>query len=174
MCFRFSCSWLILALSPWSPAWGQGVSHQTPPTSSGDSSSGAVKRVPSGVILVRGAWSSASDSVTPVPEGGKVVNHVFRDEYFGMTYALPPDWTEKYKGPPPSDGGRYVLAQLSPGDAFKGLARGSILITAQDLFFTTVPLFYLLCVFVSGSTTALVCFGHANPLPRCSNSTDQP
>ena len=55
-----------------------------------------------------------------------------------MTYALPPDWTEKYKGPPPSDGGRYVLAQLSPVDTFKGLARGSILITAQDMFFTTL------------------------------------
>jgi hypothetical protein len=139
MCFRFSCFSLILALSLWSPAWGQGVSHQAPPTSSGDSSTSVVKRVPSGVILVRGAWSSASDSVTPVPEGGNVVNHAFRDEYFGMTYALPPDWTEKYKGPPPSDGGRYVLAQLSPVDTFKGFARGSILITAQDLFFTAAP-----------------------------------
>jgi len=56
-----------------------------------------------------------------------------------MTYVLPPDWTEKYKGPPPSDSGRYVLAQLSPADTFKGSVRGSILITAQDLFFTPVP-----------------------------------
>jgi hypothetical protein len=77
--------------------------------------------------------------VTPVPEGGNVANDVFSDQHFGVTYALPPDWTEKYKGPPPSDSGRYVLAQLSPADTFKGLARGSILIIAQDMFFTPVP-----------------------------------
>ena len=139
MWFRFWCFFLTLAFSLWSLAWGQGVRQQTPPTGAGDSSSSVATRVPSGVILVKGAWSSASDSIAPVPEGGNVVNHVFRDEYFGMTYALPPDWTEKYKGPPPSDGGRYVLTQLSPVDTFKGLARGSILITAQDMFFTAIP-----------------------------------
>ena len=32
-----------------------------------------------------------------------------------------------------------MLAQLSPADTFKGLAQGSILITAQDMFFTPVP-----------------------------------
>jgi len=96
-------------------------------------------KVPTGVILIKGAWSSASDSVTPVPEGGNVTNNVFRDQYFGMTYALPKDWTEKYKGPPPSDSGRYVLAQIRPADTFKGPARGTILITAEDLFFTTLP-----------------------------------
>jgi hypothetical protein len=98
-----------------------------------------VKKVPEGVILIKGASSSASDTTTPVPEGGNVANHVFSDPYFGMTYPLPPEWTEKYKGPPPSDTGRYVLAQLSPRDTFKGPARGSILITAQDMFFTPVP-----------------------------------
>ena len=96
-------------------------------------------KVPAGVILVKGAWSSASDSVTPVPEDGNVTNNVFRDPYFGMTYALPKDWTEKYKGPPPSESGRYVLAQIRPADTFKGPARGSILITADDMFFTTLP-----------------------------------
>ena len=88
---------------------------------------------------MKGAWSSASDSVTPVPEGGSVTNNVFRDPYFGMTYALPKDWIEKYKGPPPSESGRYVLAQISPADTFKGPARGSILITAHDMFFTPLP-----------------------------------
>ena len=99
----------------------------------------APTKVPAGVILVKGAWSSASDSMTPVPEGGNVTDNVFRDQYFGMTYALPKDWTEKYKGPPPSDSGRYVLAQIRPADTFKGPARGSILITAEDMFFTTLP-----------------------------------
>ena len=141
MRFRFSCSLLILASSLSSPAWGQDVSQQSAPKSGGDFSNSMLPltKVPTEVILVKGAWSSASDSVTPVPEGGNVANDVFSDQYFGMTYALPPDWTEKYKGPPPSDSGRYVLAQLSPADTFKGLVRGSILITAQDMFFTPVP-----------------------------------
>jgi hypothetical protein len=140
MRFRFSCSLLILALSM-SPTRDQGVSQQSAPKGGGDSSNSMlpVTKVPTGVILVKGAWSSASDSVTPVPEGGNVANDIFSDQYFGMTYALPPDWTEKYKGPPPSDSGRYVLAQLTPADTFKGPARGSILITAQDMFFTPVP-----------------------------------
>jgi hypothetical protein len=77
--------------------------------------------------------------VTPVPEGGNVTDNVFRNQYFGMTYPLPTNWTEKYKGPPPSDSGRYVLAQIRPADTFKGPARGSILVTAEDLFFTTLP-----------------------------------
>jgi hypothetical protein len=107
-----------------------------------------VKKVPTGVILVKGAWSSASDTTTPVPEGATIANNVFGDPYFGMTYSLPPGWTEKYKGPPPSDSGRYVLAQLSPAKSFQGLARGSILITAQDMFFapasdSTGPIEYM-------------------------------
>ncbi|MBV8847294.1 MAG: hypothetical protein JO307_31175 [Bryobacterales bacterium] len=95
--------------------------------------------MPSGVILVKGAWSSASDSVTPLPERGVVDHGVFRDPYFGIRYALPPDWTEKYRGPPPSENGRYVLAELAPADTFKGAVRGSVLITAQDMFFSLTP-----------------------------------
>jgi hypothetical protein len=95
--------------------------------------------LPKGVILVKGAWSSASDSVTPVPEGGNVANNIFSDPYFGMTYPVPPDWAEKYKGPPPSDTGRYVLTQIRPTETFKGPARGTILITAEDMFFTPLP-----------------------------------
>ena len=105
--------------------------------SAGDPSSNpqAIK-VPTGVILVKGAWSSASDSVTPLPEGGTLANSVYSNQYFGLTYNLPPDWTEKYSGPPPSDSGYYVLAQIRPADTFKGTSRGSILIAAQDMFFT--------------------------------------
>jgi hypothetical protein len=95
--------------------------------------------VPSEVILVKGAWSSASDAITPLPEGSSVTNTVFSSRYFGITYALPLDWKEKYKGPPPSDSGRYVLAQISNTDTSVGSAPGSILITAQDMFFTPLP-----------------------------------
>jgi hypothetical protein len=122
-------------------AVGQGAKLPNAPRNGGDFSDNvqSVTKVPTGVILFKGAWSSASDSVTPVPEGGSVTNSIFGNQYFGMSYPLPPDWEEKYKGPPPSDSGRYVLLQLRPVDTFKGPARGTILVTAQDMFFTPFP-----------------------------------
>src|SRR6266404_884194 len=110
------------------------------PQSGGDfSNNPEARKLPTGTILVTGAWSSASDSATPLPEGGRVARNAYSNPYFGLTYALSPDWTEKYSGPPPSDSGYYVLAQIRPADTFKGTSRGSILITAQDLFFTLTP-----------------------------------
>jgi hypothetical protein len=110
------------------------------PQSGGDfSNNPEARKLPTGTILVTGAWSSASDSATPLPEGGRVAGNVYSNSYFGLTYALSPDWTEKYSGPPPSDSGYYVLAQIRPADTFKGTTRGSILIAAQDLFFTFTP-----------------------------------
>ena len=53
-----------------------------------------------------------------------------------MSYALPAGWAKGYDGPPPSDSGRYVLAQIKPDDQHKASARGNILMTAQDMFFT--------------------------------------
>ena len=140
MYFRFLC-FLVLAGCVSLPAWSQRAGPQNTARSGGDFSNNTqpLTKVPTGVILVQGAWSSASDSATPWPEGGSVTHNVFSDQYFGMSYALPLDWTEKYKGPPPSDSGRYVLAQIRPADAYKGPHRGSILITAQDLFFTPLP-----------------------------------
>jgi hypothetical protein len=135
------CCYIVLALSASLLARGQSAKPQNPPKNGGDFSNNIQPgaKVPKGVILVKGAWSSASDSVTPVPEGGSIANGIFKDEYFGMTYGLPSDWIEKYKGPPPSDSGRYVLLQLTPGDTFKGPARGTVLVTAQDIFFTPLP-----------------------------------
>jgi hypothetical protein len=130
---------LLLAVFISFPASGQSAKPAAPKNGgdfSNNTSTGT--KVPPG-ILVKGAWSSASDSVTPLPEEGGVSNHVFSDQYFGITYPLPADWEEKYKGPPPSDSGRYVLAQLRPADTFKGPIRGNILITAQDMFFTPLP-----------------------------------
>lgn len=134
-------SLLVFGLSVSPLAWGQNTGSQSASPSGGDlpNNPQPATKVPTGVILVKGAWSSASDSVTPLPEGGSVTNNVFSDPYFGMTYALPSDWTETYKGPPPSDSGRYVLAELRTADTFKGPARGNILITAQDMFFTPLP-----------------------------------
>ncbi|MGA8617829.1 MAG: hypothetical protein WB660_04835 [Candidatus Sulfotelmatobacter sp.] len=131
-------SLVILAVSASLLSWAQSAKLQSTPRNGGDFSDNVqpLAKVPTGVILVKGAWSSASDTVTPLPEGGSIANNVFTDDYFGMTYPLPLDWSEKYKGPPPSDSGRYVLAQISPAATFKGQDRGTVLITAQDMFFT--------------------------------------
>jgi Gram-negative bacterial TonB protein C-terminal len=138
---RFLFLRMVLALSAPLLTWGQQAKPPSAVPNGGDFSNNVQpgSRVPAGVILVKGAWSSASDSVTPVPEGGNVANHVFDDPYFGMSYPLPADWEEKYKGPPPSESGRYVLAELRPADSFKGRDRGIMLITAQDMFFTPLP-----------------------------------
>jgi hypothetical protein len=120
-------------------SWGQKAEAQSMSQNGGDSHSSTQRQTEAPDILVRGAWSSASDSVTPLPEGGTVTNNVFHNQYFGMTYALPPNWTEEYEGPPPSDGGRYVLAEITPTGRYKEPIPGSILITAEDMFFTPLP-----------------------------------
>lgn len=103
--------------------------------------------VPRDTIIVKGAWSSASDSTTPLPESAALTNNVFTDQYFGINYPLPPGWMQKFTPPPPSDTGGYVLAQLGRSGSFelgqsdssKGEASGSIMFTAQDMFFTPLP-----------------------------------
>jgi hypothetical protein len=90
-----------------------------------------------GVILVKGAEASASDRVTPIPESGTVSAKGYRSDYFGLAYSIPEGWAQRFQGPPPSDRGNYVLAQIrTPKGAPVG---GNILITAQDLFFTLAP-----------------------------------
>src|SRR5947209_494783 len=114
---------LIFALAILSTITASGQTPQPPtPLNGGDFSSVTqpLTKVPTGVILIKGAWSSASDSVTPVPEGATVTDNVFRSEYFGASLSLPSGWNQKHEGPPPSDSGRYVLAQLRPADASPG------------------------------------------------------
>jgi hypothetical protein len=137
---RFPCAFAVCISFVTSVA-AQSATPQTVPANGGDFSNSVqpLNKVPEGVILVRGAWASASDSSTPLPEGGTISNQVLTNQYFGMSYSLPADWDETYKGPPPSDSGRYVLAELGPTKSFKGPARGAILITAQDMFFTPMP-----------------------------------
>ncbi|HEU4886495.1 MAG TPA: hypothetical protein VFV49_01320 [Thermoanaerobaculia bacterium] len=93
--------------------------------------------VPQNVILVKGAAPSASDSSTPVPEQGTVAAGRYRNAYFGLSYPIPAGWTEQPAGPPPSDGGSYVLTQFALYDPDQRL-RAHVLITAQDLFFSLV------------------------------------
>ena len=143
VCSRFVIPLLLSLLVASLPAFGQNSQSQITPGNGGDfssatTSSETLTKVPTGVILVKGAWSSASDSVTPLPEGGSVTNNVFQNEYFGIRYALPTGWTQRYEGPPPSDSGRYVLAQIRPADRDAKI-KGNILITAQDMFFNPLP-----------------------------------
>jgi len=95
--------------------------------------------VPAGVILVKGAWSSSAGTAIPLPEDGAVANGKYGNAYFGLEYAFGSDWTQRYEGPPPSESGYYVLAQLEPGTEAQSLGQGHVLIAAQDLFFTRNP-----------------------------------
>lgn len=130
----------ILAVSASLPAWGQDTIQSSVPQS-GDSSSSTtpLKKIPERALLVKGAWSSASDSTTPLPEGGSIANGTYTNAYFGFSYTLPVEWIQKAAGPPPSGSGSYVLTLLAPADTYKGPGRGTILITAQDMFFTPIP-----------------------------------
>jgi hypothetical protein len=120
------CSFLSLA------AVGQTV----PPNGGDFSQGGGTTRLPENVILVKGAWSSASDSVTPLPEGGLLDARNYDNPYFGFALEVPGGWAQKYEGPPPSDSGYYVLVQLRPAQSAPGGSRGTLLIAAQDLFFS--------------------------------------
>lgn len=95
-----------------------------------------IKPLPKGVILVPGAVASASDSTTPLPEGGTIADNIYANKYFGMNYPFPANFYQKVQGPPPSDSGSYVLAQLAPNEKFKGPIKGTIVVSAQDLFFS--------------------------------------
>jgi hypothetical protein len=93
-------------------------------------------RVPEHSIIVKGAWPSASDSSTPLPEGGRMTDGSYQNEYFGLVFRFPSRWQPGPEGPPPSDSGSYTLAQVVPADSFKAGRPGHLLVTAQDIFFT--------------------------------------
>lgn len=131
-CQRLLALLLVASL----PAFG---APQPEPGASAQGQSDHPMQVPNGVILVKGAWSSASDSSTPVPEAGALSAHLYSNPYFGLTYPLPAGWVQTFEGPPPSDTGAYVLAQLEPAAGYKGGMVGTVLIAAQDMFFTPSP-----------------------------------
>jgi hypothetical protein len=137
----------VLVAAVGSPAFAQLLNGSTnpskpqaPPTD-GDGLNvppDAVEKIPrQTAILVKGAEPSASDSSTPLPEDGAVTKNIYQNRYFGITYPFPPVWAEPFSGPPPSDSGQYVLAQLTPDT--KSPVKGTVLITAQDMFFTPTP-----------------------------------
>jgi hypothetical protein len=72
----------------------------------------------------------------PDPEAGSFVGDTYANAYFGLALSLPLGWTEGLAGPPPSGRGLYVLASM---DGTK-VDHATLLIVAQDLFFSARPL----------------------------------
>jgi Gram-negative bacterial TonB protein C-terminal len=123
LCFSSVCS---QAQNPLSTPIGSATNQQE------------VARVPAGAILVKGAWSSTSDDETPPPEASRIEEGVFLSPYFGISYSLLDKWAQGFQGPPPSEDGRYVLAEMNSAGKEKVLQH--VLITAEDLFFTRLPI----------------------------------
>ena len=84
------------------------------------------------LVVCGPAWAAAPRND---PSASTIVDGVYENAYFGLRYPLPPDWTEGIHGPRPSGTGYYVLTTLMP----QGEPTGTILITAQDMFFATRP-----------------------------------
>jgi hypothetical protein len=64
-----------------------------------------------------------------------VSGSLYTNDYFGLSFPLPPEWREGYKGPLPSNSGYYVLTTVRP----QGQMNANVLLTAQDIFFATRP-----------------------------------
>jgi len=84
-----------------------------------------------GAAMARATTGSAPDD----PGFGVIVEDVYRNDYFGMRYKLPPHWRTSENGPSPSESGYYLLRSFVP----RGELAAMILIAAQDLFFATSP-----------------------------------
>jgi len=65
------------------------------------------------------------------PESGKTADGRYTNDYFGLSYRLPPGWTVGETGPDPSQSAYYVLSTLIP----QGEPTATIMIAAQDMFF---------------------------------------
>lgn len=83
-----------------------------------------------GLVWHHGSAVLAAEPM-PHPGDGSVANGSYSDSYFDLSYPLPPGWTKGLAGPAPSSSGYYVLASLVP----QGDLTGTILVTAQDVFF---------------------------------------
>jgi hypothetical protein len=125
---RISASLIAMALVNAAIAWPSAVA------SSGNAM--PTGKVPEHTIIVKGAWPSASDPATPLPERGRLAHGRYRNDYFGLSLRYSARWRPGLEGPPPSDAGFYVLAQIVPARRFETEKRGYLLITAEDIFFS--------------------------------------
>lgn len=84
----------------------------------------------SATLLASRAGYAAPDRI-PDPELGSLTNNIYINRYFDLVYPLPQGWKPGLDGPPPSNGGYYVLSTPTPSLD----AKGTMLIAAQDMFF---------------------------------------
>src|SRR5436190_22077 len=57
-----------------------------------------------------------ADPAPADPEFGRVADGSYTNDYFGISYPLPPDWSQDLEGPIPSHFGYYVIGALrGPG-----------------------------------------------------------
>lgn len=88
------------------------------------------------LLLVRSGYaSSSSGEPADEPEAGRVEGGHYINKYFGLSFPLPSDWREDFAGPIPSVQGYYVLGAFRP----TGQLNGTIVISAQDTFFSWLP-----------------------------------
>lgn len=91
------------------------------------------------LLLSSGALAAelvpAKAAAEPDPETGSIDAGVYANPYFGLTVKLPPGFVAGLAGPPPSRLGFYVLASLDGRSV-----SASVLITAQDRFFSVKPI----------------------------------
>ncbi len=90
------------------------------------------------VCLVTGTvWHrGAASELMPSPDDGTVRSGIYTNAYFNLSYPLPPGWTEGIAAPGPSNSGYYVLHTFVP----VGDLTGTVLMAAQDMFFSAKPL----------------------------------
>lgn len=123
---------LLLLVMTASPLFAQG-DFAPPPSKDDPNQVKTLKPLPTNVILLPGALPKSSDAKTAVPESGNIHKNVYENRYFGIAYTFPEQFFQEFDGPPPSETGKYVLAQLDLKE------RATILITAQDEFFGPKP-----------------------------------
>jgi hypothetical protein len=75
----------------------------------------------------------AVTSRLPNPEDGQISSGTYTNEYFDLSYPLPPGWKEGLTGPDPSYFGYYALKTLIPKDE----PDATVLVAAQDMFFAS-------------------------------------
>lgn len=93
--------------------------------------------IPKTVNIGLGLVPYSSGVQLPEPESGSVEHDAYVNKYFDLSYPLPQNWIESFKGPPPSATGYYVLSQLRTSPQAE--SRGTMMISAADMFFLLHP-----------------------------------
>lgn len=101
------------------------------------SAQGTLNSIPKTVNIGLGLVPYSSGVQLPEPESGTVEHDTYVNQYFDLSYPLPQNWRESFKGPPPSATGYYVLSQLRTSPAAE--TRATMMISAADMFFLLHP-----------------------------------